>query len=577
MATLPSAAPQWTYASSDHFEVYTTGGESRARQALASFERVHAFFTDYMGLSPAATRPTRLIVFSSEGEFKPYRANAVARAFYQAGADHDYIVLSSLDPDSQRVVVHEYVHLIVRHSNVSYPVWLNEGLAEFFSTIEPEGSKMAVGKVPVDRLLYLNTDARLLPLARLLAVGRGDPEYNTTAHVGTFYSESWALVHMLMTDPRYRPNTHTFMEAVGNGDDARTVIPSAFGKPIAAIQSDLEGYIRKQTYAYFSTPYTQPKINDKAPVRTADAFEAGLVTANVLAASPAKADEARAAFDALSQQKPQDISLLESRAYFEIRARHEDVARPLLEQAIDLGSTNPATYRDLATRFSLPLEDSESLLRKAVTLDPADVTLRMYLADAQVRLRKGADALATLAPIKRVGPDDAFRLLELLANAHLLERHLPDALGASRQAMDHARTPEEKQYAARLAQSISDYAARVAESEALRTGAAAPSGTSSAAPRDTGASVPLPPLTAVGRLKNVICSAPLILEVAVEGKTLRVAVDDPLKIQVIGTGQVQAELKCGPQDVPVRVAYEPAADRAHNTVGNVRVLDFSVK
>jgi Flp pilus assembly protein TadD len=544
MATLSSAAPQWTYASSDHFEVYTTGGESRARQALASFERVHAFFTDYMGLSPATTRPTRLIVFSSEAEFKPYRATATARAFYQAGADRDYIVLSSLDPDSQRVVVHEYVHLIVRHANVSYPVWLNEGLAEFFSTIEPQGSKMAVGKVPVDRLLYLNTGGRLLPLTRLLAIEHGDPEYSATAHVGTFYSESWALVHMLMTDARYRPNTHTFMEGVGNGDDARTVLPSAFGKPIAAIQSDLEGYIRKQTYAYLSAPYTQPKINDKAPVRTADAFEAGLVTANLLAANPGKADDARAAFELLSRQKPEDVGLLESRADFELRARHDDVARPLLEQAIDLGSTNPVTYRDLATRFSLPLEDSESLLRKAVTLDPADVTLRLYLADAQVRLRKGADAVATLAPIKRVGPDDAFRLFELLANAHLLEGHLPEAVAASRQAMDRARTPEEKQYAERLVQSVAVDAARV---------------------------------TAVGRLKNVVCSAPLILEIAADGKTLRVAIDDPSAIRVIGTGQAPAELKCGPQDVPVRVAYEPVADRARNTVGNVRVLDFTVK
>jgi hypothetical protein len=29
--------------------------------------------------------------------------------------------------------------------------------------------------------------------------------------------------------------------------------------------------------------------------------------------------------------------------------------------------------------------------------------------------------------------------------------------------------------------------------------------------------------------------------------------------------------------VPVRVGYEPAADRARNTIGNVRLIDFSVK
>ena len=582
MAALSSAPPQWTYASSDHFEVYTTGGDGRARDALASFERVHAFFTDYMNLSPVTARPTRLVVFSSDNEFKPYRANAVSRAYYQSAADRDYIVMSSLDGESQRVVVHEYVHLLVRRSSLEYPVWLNEGLAEFFSTIEPQGSKMAVGRVPVDRLVYLNTEARLIPLARLLAVEHGDPEYNTSAHAGTFYSESWALVHMLMTDSRYRPNVHTFMEAVGKGDDAAAALPSAFGKPLAAVQSDLEGYIRKQIYAYFTTPYREPKIDDKAAVRKADAFEAGLVTANLLAASPGKEAEARAAFDALSQMKPEDVGLLESRAYFELRTAHPDEAQPLLERAIALGTTNPAAYRDYATRFGVPLDTAETLLRKAVTLDPADLELRLYLADAQVRLKKGADALATLAPVKRVGPDDAFQLLQLLANAHVLERHWPEAIGVARQAVDHARTPEEKRYAANLVQSIADYAARVAESEALRTGARAPATMPAAAPqpstgRDGTVPVGMPPLTAVGRLKNMICSAPPILEISADGGTLRLVIDDPLRIRVMGSGQGQTELRCGPQDVPIRVGYEPAADRARNTVGNVRLLDFTVK
>jgi len=588
MAALSSAAPQWTYASSDHFEVYTTGGDRRAREALVSFERVHAFFTDYMGLSSAPGRPTRLIVFSSENEFKPYRANAVARAYYQPGPDRDYIVMSSYDDESQRVVVHEYVHLIIRHSSLDYPVWLNEGMAEFFSTIAPQGSKMAVGRVPLDRLQYLNTEARLIPLARLLAVEHGDPEYNTTAHAGTFYSESWALVHMLMTDARYRPNVHTFMEAVGRGDDARAALPAAFGKPLAAVQSDLEGYIRKQTYTYFTTPYKEPTISDKAPVRPADGFEAGLVTANLLAANSAKAAEARAAFDELSRLKPQDVGLLEARANFELRAGNTDAARALFEQAIALGSTSPAAYLDYATRFGLPLETAEPLLRQAIALDPADLSVRLFLADVQVRERHGADALATLASVKHVGPDDAFRLLELLANAHVLERHWPEASAAARQAMDHARTPDEKQYAARLAQSIADYTARVAESEALRSGAAAPASTSGAgasatdvpqspASHDSAGAVAMPPLTAVGRLKNVICGATPILEVVADGSTLRLVIDDPLKIRVLGTGQVQTELKCGAQDMAVRVGYEPMADRARNTVGSVRLLDFSVK
>lgn len=62
-----AGAQQWTHATSDHFEVYTTGGVRRARAALTYFERVHAFLEDVLNLSPVQ-QPTRLIVFSSARE-----------------------------------------------------------------------------------------------------------------------------------------------------------------------------------------------------------------------------------------------------------------------------------------------------------------------------------------------------------------------------------------------------------------------------------------------------------------------------------------------------------------------------
>ena len=43
------------YAESEHFEVYTTGGDRTARDALNYFERVHAFFTEFMKITPKTT------------------------------------------------------------------------------------------------------------------------------------------------------------------------------------------------------------------------------------------------------------------------------------------------------------------------------------------------------------------------------------------------------------------------------------------------------------------------------------------------------------------------------------------
>lgn len=109
------AAANWTYGTSEHFEVYTTGNAAKAREAMNAFERIHAFFSEVLKVAPQTPTPTRLIIFSNEKEFAPYRPNEGVGAFYQPGPDRDYIVMRELDAESYPVAVHEYWHLVVRH------------------------------------------------------------------------------------------------------------------------------------------------------------------------------------------------------------------------------------------------------------------------------------------------------------------------------------------------------------------------------------------------------------------------------------------------------------------------------
>lgn len=64
------------------------------------------------------------------------------------------------------------------------------------------------------------------------------------------------------------------------------------------------------------------------------------------------------------------------------------------------------------------------------------------------------------------------------------------------------------------------------------------------------------------------------MEVATEGGTLRVSVDDPLKIQVLGAGGPTTDLTCGEHDRPARIGYSPSLNASARTVGLLRLLDF---
>ena len=66
-----------------------------------------------------------------------------------------------------------------------------------------------------------------------------------------------------------------------------------------------------------------------------------------------------------------------------------------------------------------------------------------------------------------------------------------------------------------------------------------------------------------------------MLEVLTNGRTLRLFVDDPVKVFVRGRATHTVDLACGTQDTPVTVSYVPAVDKQRNTAGHIRILDYS--
>ena len=83
---------------------------------------------------------------------------------------------------------------------------------------------------------------------------------------------------------------------------------------------------------------------------------------------------------------------------------------------------------------------------------------------------------------------------------------------------------------------------------------------------------------AVGRMASPCCSAKCdgrpIVEVATNAQTLKLGVDDPLKIIVRGRAGDTADLSCGQHDTPITIGYVATADPQSGTAGSIRVLDY---
>ena len=92
-------------------------------------------------------------------------------AFYLKGRDRDHIVMGGMGVDYDSTAVHEFVHLLVARSGTKLPLWLNEGLAELYSNLEPQGKTVHVGKLIPGQVLRLR-ETKWIPLDKLTEADR---------------------------------------------------------------------------------------------------------------------------------------------------------------------------------------------------------------------------------------------------------------------------------------------------------------------------------------------------------------------------------------------------------------------
>ena len=112
--------------------------------------------------------------------------------------DKNYILLR-LDAQGAHpfaTVYHEYTHFMMRNASDWIPLWLNEGLAEFYQNTDIQDKEVLLGEPNSDDILYLRQN-RLLPVITLLKVDQTSPYYHEEQKGSVFYAESWALTHYI--------------------------------------------------------------------------------------------------------------------------------------------------------------------------------------------------------------------------------------------------------------------------------------------------------------------------------------------------------------------------------------------
>jgi tetratricopeptide (TPR) repeat protein len=388
---LPPQAEPWIQVKTASFTLFSNAGERDTRRVGEDLERLRDALAQLSpGLTLTAPFPTWIYVFKNTASMQPYERlyegkPSEASGYFLAHAQGNYVAVDdSLKADPTAVVHHEYFHYVARNNYGDLPVWLHEGLAEYYSTFQLSKNEALVG-LPIERHVQWLRKNPWIPLAQLFTIDLNSKDYNEKARRGAFYAESWALTHYLLSGkPERRSQLQELLRLTKAGVPGQEAFQQVFGNDHTALEREAHTYVKSYIFGYTRTPI-QPDANLTMEVRP-------LAWPDVLARlgelltqlGPEHRATAEEYFrTALAAQPDHSASLSGLGRLADLAGRPQD-ARPFYEKAAKLALDDfQVQYRYAQNLLEDPGPDSLRTARAALT---RVVALRPDFGEAWARL-----------------------------------------------------------------------------------------------------------------------------------------------------------------------------------------------
>lgn len=408
----------WAGQETAHFAIYRAGQNIEGeRDILSRLETARQFF-ERTGLS-TGTPQLSILTLDASKDAEVYQVNPAAYAFYQRTHEGDFVVMRDLEPQHFPVAIHEYTHFVVEHAGLKLPLWLNEGVAEFYSTVEARKAQLLLGAAPSGRERVLSSH-RWIDWNTLVAVDHDSPYYREADKMLLFYAQSWALVHMLALDSEYEAGFHKFLATVSNGASTDAALNAVYHKSLEQVGAELQSYLGSKRMC---ARLLDLNIDvDPASLETKEISEAPkhveLALAQILAACPQLAQEGNSRLASLATKYPGDPGPEESLGFQAMSAGRMRDAMDHFSLAVQHHSQNPDVWFRLA-HLKLQAEGASEevvdLLERVVAANSEQYGARLELGFAAAKLEKYELAVKALEGIHGLKPEHAYTVTYTLA------------------------------------------------------------------------------------------------------------------------------------------------------------------
>ncbi len=233
--------------------LYSTATRQQTEETARTLELLYRTYSDRLSTLEtlqSAHPKLRVKLFKDRAEFRRINPNlGWAEAFYREPYCRAYFSAAEINP--YHWMLHESVHQLNREvAHLKLEKWLEEGLAEYFSTSRLTSNAFLLGKIDpntypvwwIDELAIapdLQDNLRngsVIPL-RAIITNRGGPSLNNEFNL--YYLHWWSLTHFLFESPRCREHA---LEVVRRGGDLGA-FEQTLG-PVDQVQVEWHNYVR---------------------------------------------------------------------------------------------------------------------------------------------------------------------------------------------------------------------------------------------------------------------------------------------------------------------------------------------
>ena len=277
---------QWVQAESKNFRVVTDESVESARRMVTDLERMRHFSLRALGVEALDTvGPLTVLAIGDKKFFVKIGLSENYGGIFSSSL-HGHAAIANVlgyigDGDiptvARAVLLHEYHHFLVRmtQKTVAYPMWCNEGMAEYFSTFRYNNTSVSVGDLEgySNRFNGLYDAAGRMDIDTAKLFNTTELDYNRTtrankAELAKFYSRAGIAIHYFNSSPELRAQLAHYLRVYNLGIGQDRAARLAFKRSYDELNQDIVQYARKRLSArVFTTtdgPFQFPPVDIRA-------------------------------------------------------------------------------------------------------------------------------------------------------------------------------------------------------------------------------------------------------------------------------------------------------------------------